>query len=173
MQTPKIIGLAGWSGAGKTTLIMRLIPLLAARGLSVSTIKHAHHDFDIDKPGKDSYEHRRAGAREVLVSSAGRWALMHELRGEPEPNLTDLVSKLGPVDLVLVEGFKRTTPAKIEVHRSLLGQPFLYPEDQAVVAVASDVAVPLPPGLPGLALEDVETIADFIIKRAVPATGLL
>src|SRR6202167_3125834 len=117
-QAMRMIGLAGWSGAGKTTLIVKLIPALRARGFSVSTLKHAHHDFDIDKPGKDSYEHRRAGATEVLVTSANRWALLHELRGAPEPVLGELLENLAPVDVVLVEGFKRSTPIKIEVHRS-------------------------------------------------------
>lgn len=172
MRTPRIIGLAGWSGSGKTTLITRLIPLLTARGVTVSTIKHAHHGFDIDKPGKDSYEHRNAGAREVLVASGNRWALMHELRGAREPDLRELLTKLAPVDLVIVEGFKQTTPVKIEVHRSSLGKPYLYPNDPAVVAVASDVPVPPPSTIPTLALDDIETIADFVLMRAPPATQL-
>jgi molybdopterin-guanine dinucleotide biosynthesis adapter protein len=170
MRNPLIIGLAGWSGAGKTTLITRLIPVLTARGISVSTIKHAHHDFDIDKPGKDSYEHRRAGATET---SANRWALMSELRGEPEPDLRELLTKLATVDVVLVEGFKRTTPIKIEVHRPSLGKPLFYPDDPAVVAVASDVPIPLPSNIPGLALEDVEAIADFVLRQAVPEASLI
>jgi molybdopterin-guanine dinucleotide biosynthesis protein B len=168
MRNPLVIGLAGWSGAGKTTLITRLIPVLTARGISVSTIKHAHHDFDIDRPGKDSYQHRHAGATEVLVTSANRWALMHELRGEPEPDLRELLTRLAAVDVVFVEGFKRTTPVKIEVHRPSLGKPLLYPDDSAVVAVASDVPLPLPSSLPGLLLEDVEAIADFVMTQAVP-----
>jgi molybdopterin-guanine dinucleotide biosynthesis protein B len=172
MRNPLIIGFAGWSGAGKTTLITQLIPVLTARGISVSTIKHAHHDFDIDKPGKDSYEHRRAGATEVLVTSANRWALMHEMRGGPEPDLRELLTKLAAVDVVLVEGFKRTTPVKIEVHRPSLGKPLLYPDDPAVVAVASDVSVPLPSNIPGLMLQDVEAIADFVLTRALPASSL-
>ena len=113
----RVIGLAGWSGAGKTTLLTRLIPVLKARGLAVSTIKHAHHGFDVDRPGKDSHEHRLAGATEVLVSSPLRWALMHELRGAPEPDLADLLPKLAPVDVVIVEGFRRSGLTKIEVHR--------------------------------------------------------
>jgi molybdopterin-guanine dinucleotide biosynthesis protein B len=172
MRNPLIIGFAGWSGAGKTTLITRLIPALTARGISVSTIKHAHHNFDIDKPGKDSYEHRHAGATEVLVTSANRWALMHELRGGPEPDLGELLTKLATVDVVLVEGFKRTTPIKIEVHRPSLGKPLIYPDDPAVVAVASDVPLPLPPGIPGLMLQDVEAIADFVLMRGVPAAAM-
>jgi molybdopterin-guanine dinucleotide biosynthesis protein B len=112
----RVIGFSGWSGAGKTTLIVKLIPVLLARGLSVSTLKHAHHAFDVDRPGKDSYLHREAGASEVLIASANRWALMHELRGEPEPNLAQLLARMSPVDLVLVEGFKRDAHVKIEVH---------------------------------------------------------
>jgi molybdopterin-guanine dinucleotide biosynthesis protein B len=168
-NSPRVIGFAGWSGSGKTTLITRLLPLLIARGISVSTIKHAHHDFDIDKPGKDSYEHRRAGAAEVLVASANRWALMHELRGEAEPDLEALLAKLAPVDLVIVEGFKRTTAIKIEVHRPSLGKPLIYPDDPAVVAVASDVPIPLPPGISNLALDDMAAIADCVLLRAMPA----
>jgi molybdopterin-guanine dinucleotide biosynthesis protein B len=173
MRSPLIIGFAGWSGAGKTTLITRLIPVLTARGISVSTIKHAHHDFDIDTPGKDSYEHRRAGATEVLVTSANRWALMRELRGEPEPDLRELLTKLTTVDVVLVEGFKRTTPIKIEVHRPSLGKPLIYPDDPAVVAVASDVPVPLPSSIPGLMLENVEAVADFVLMQAVREASLI
>jgi molybdopterin-guanine dinucleotide biosynthesis adapter protein len=173
MRNPLVIGFAGWSGAGKTTLIARLIPVLTARGISVSTIKHAHHDFDIDRPGKDSYEHRRAGATEVLVTSANRWALMHELRGGPEPDLGELLDKLAPVDVVLVEGFKRTTPVKIEVHRPSLGKSLLYPDDPAVMAVASDVPIPLPSHIPGLRLEDVEAIADFVLMQTVPEAALM
>jgi molybdopterin-guanine dinucleotide biosynthesis protein B len=169
MDAPRIISFAGWSGSGKTTLITRLIPLLTARGITVSTIKHAHHVFDVDTPGKDSYEHRSAGATEVLVASANRWALMHELRGAPEPDLLELLAKLAPVDLVIVEGFKRTASIKIEVHRPSLGKPFLYPDDPAVVAVASDVPVPLPPGIPNLALDDVAAIADVVLVRAASA----
>src|ERR1700740_2575002 len=112
MHAPRIISFVGWSGSGKTTLITRLIPLLTGRGITVSTVKHAHHAFDIDKPGKDSYEHRSAGATEVLVASAARWALMHELRGAPEPDLNELLAKLAPVDLVIVEGFKRMASIK-------------------------------------------------------------
>jgi molybdopterin-guanine dinucleotide biosynthesis protein B len=162
MRSPVVIGFAGWSGAGKTTLITRLIPVLTGRGFGVSTIKHAHHDFDVDTPGKDSYEHRHAGATEVLLTSSRRWALMHELRGAAEPDLAEVLTKLAPVDLVLVEGFKRTVPRKIEVHRPSVGKPLIYPDDPAVVAVASDVPMALPPGLPGLALDDVERIADFV-----------
>ncbi len=126
----RVIGFAGWSGAGKTTLIVRLIPELNRRGLSVSTIKHAHHNFDLDQPGKDSYEHRAAGAEEVLVASANRVALMRELRGAPEPSLAELLRLLKPVDLVLVEGFKRDPLPKIEVFRAANGKPPIYPDDR-------------------------------------------
>lgn len=161
----KIIGLAGWSGAGKTTLLVKLIPRLVARGLAVSTIKHAHHAFDVDKPGKDSYEHRAAGAREVLVASDVRFALMHELRGAPEPTLADLLGKLSPCDLVLVEGFKRDGHPKIEVHRAANAKPFLYPDDPAIVVLASDAA---PPAcrVPWVHLDDVEAIAALVLQHA-------
>src|ERR1700726_2996227 len=142
----RIFGLAGWSGSGKTTLLAALIPELAARGLTVSTIKHAHHEFDIDQPGKDSWRHRQAGAREVMVASARRWALMHELRDLPEPPLEDLVAQMSPVDLLLVEGWKRHPHPKLEVYRPSLGKPLLYPEDRHIVALASDqpIAAPIP-----------------------------
>lgn len=159
----RIFGLAGWSGSGKTTLLTALIPELIARGLSVSTIKHAHHAFDIDQPGKDSWRHREAGAREVLIGSARRWALMHELREAAEPTLGELVAKLSPVDLVVVEGFKRHPHAKIEVHRPGLGKPLLYPDDPAIVAVASDE--PLAAPLPLLPLNDAGAVASFIVDH--------
>lgn len=156
-----VLGIAGWSGSGKTTLVTRLIPELTARGFSVSTVKHAHHDFDIDQPGKDSFAHRAAGAREVMVGSAARWALMHELRGAAEPTLDQLLAKLGPVDLVLVEGFKTEGHDKIEVVRTGSRHPPLYPTTPSVVAVASDR--PLPDAArPVLDLDDTAAIADFI-----------
>jgi molybdopterin-guanine dinucleotide biosynthesis protein B len=160
----RVIGLAGWSGAGKTTLLRRLIPALTATGLSVSTLKHAHHAFDIDQPGKDSWEHRQAGATEVLIGSANRWALMHELRGAAEPSLAELLAHLSPVDLVLVEGFKRGPHPKIEVHRHANGKPFLHPEDPSIVALASDVAVPGP--LPRVGLDDVDGVAALVLAHA-------
>lgn len=160
----RVIGIAGWSGSGKTTLVTRLVPLLVARGLTVSTLKHAHHSFDVDTPGKDSYEHRRAGASQVLVASMNRWALMHELRGAPEPSLESLLAKFDPVDLVLIEGFKREGHEKLEVHRPGLGKPPLWPEDPSVVAVASDAALPDCP-LPVLPLDRVEAIADFLVAH--------
>jgi molybdopterin-guanine dinucleotide biosynthesis protein B len=163
----RVIGLAGWSGSGKTTLLTRLIPALGARGLSVSTLKHAHHAFDIDRPGKDSYEHRQAGAHQVLVSSAHRWALMTELRGLPEPKLPDLLARLDAVDLILIEGFKRDPHPKIEVFREANGKPWLHPEDPAIVAVASDTK-PASTGLPHTHLDDIAGIADLVLAHAVP-----
>lgn len=134
----KVIGFAGWSGAGKTTLVERLIPRFTGRGLRVSVVKHAHHRFDIDRPGKDSWRHREAGAAEVLVTSAGRWALLHELRDAPEPPLETHLARLSPCDLVLVEGYRRADIPKVEVHRAATGQPLLFPGDPAIVAVATD-----------------------------------
>ncbi len=159
----RIFGIAGWSGSGKTTLMTALIPELVARGISVSTIKHAHHNFDVDQPGKDSWRHREAGAREVMVVSNRRWALMHELRDEPEPGLDQLLPRITPVDLLLVEGFKRHAHPKIEVHRPALGKPPLHPDDPFVAAVASDEDLP---GLtlPLLPLGDPAVIADFILR---------
>jgi molybdopterin-guanine dinucleotide biosynthesis protein B len=161
----RLIGLAGWSGSGKTTLLAKLLPVLIARGRSVSTLKHAHHEFDIDKPGKDSHTHRMAGAREVLISSARRWALMHELRGEPEPSLRELLTHLSPVDLVIVEGYKTQHHPKLEVHRAAVGKPWLYPNDPNIVGVASDTRPPNVP-LPFAALDDVEAIADLVDELA-------
>jgi molybdopterin-guanine dinucleotide biosynthesis protein B len=169
---PRVIGFAGCSGAGKTTLITRLMPLLTARGLAVSTIKQARDDFDIDKPGKDSYQHRRSGAHEVLVASGHRWALMHERRDAPEPELDELPARLEPVDLVIVEGFKRATPVKIEVHRPSLGRPLLYPNDSTIVAVASDEPLRLPAGMPNLALDDMTAIAVCVLLHAMPVTSV-
>jgi molybdopterin-guanine dinucleotide biosynthesis protein B len=158
----KIFGLAGWSGSGKTTLVVRLIPALIARGVSVSTIKHAHHAFDIDRPGKDSYEHRAAGATEVMISSDARWALMHELRGAPEASVEELISHMSPVDLLLIEGFKAHAHPKLEVHRPSLGKPLICTSDPDVVAITTDAPVPAV-RLPRFALDDADGIADFII----------
>jgi molybdopterin-guanine dinucleotide biosynthesis adapter protein len=160
----KIFGLAGWSGSGKTTLLAKLIPELVRRGATVSTIKHAHHDFDVDQPGKDSYAHREAGATEVLVSSSRRFALMHELRGAPEPTLDELISHMSEVDLLLVEGFKSHAHDKLEVHRPSLGKPLLCTDDPRVVAIATDVPVA---GLkiPRLDVNDIAGIADFIARH--------
>lgn len=165
----RMIGLAGWSGAGKTTLLAKLIPELTARGVGVSTIKHAHHRFDVDTPGKDSWIHREAGARQVLVASANRWALMTELRGAAEPELRELLGQLAPVDLVLVEGFKRDRHPKIEVHRAANGKPWIHPEDPAIVAIASDAKPDAT--LPWAPLDDAGAIADLVLRHAVDAAG--
>lgn len=166
----RILGLAGWSGAGKTTLMVRLLPALIARGLTVSTLKHAHHRFDVDTPGKDSYEHRRAGAAQVMVASSARWALMTELRSAREPTLGELLSRMDPVDLILVEGFKRDPHPKIEVHRAANGKPWMHPDMPGIVAVASDV--PPPYDLPYAHLDEVERIADLVLDHAVPLAQL-
>lgn len=167
----RIIGLAGWSGSGKTTLITKLIPRLIARGIRVSTLKHAHHGFDLDQPGKDSFFHRAAGATEVIISSAKRWAILHELRDQPEWDLLALVGKISPVDLVLVEGFKRDAFPKLEIHRAANGKPLIQPEDPYIVAIASDSALPQAQ-VPVVDLNDVEEIADLLLKRAVPIGAL-
>jgi molybdopterin-guanine dinucleotide biosynthesis protein B len=167
----RVIGFAGWSGAGKTTLIVKLIPELNRRGLSVSTIKHAHHNFDLDQPGKDSYEHRAAGAEEVLVASANRVALMRELRGAPEPSLGELFRLLKSVDLVLVEGFKRDPLPKIEISRAANDKPPLYPEDHNIVALISDV---VPSGrLPHVSIDDIAAAADLVLAHAKPLATIL
>jgi molybdopterin-guanine dinucleotide biosynthesis protein B len=168
----RVIGLAGWSGAGKTTLLTRLIPEFARRGLSVSTIKRAHHSFDLDTPGKDSHVHREAGAHEVLISSGQRWALMHELRAEPEARLPELLTRLSPVDLVIVEGFKRENHAKIEIHRAANGKPPLHPGDPTIVAVASDVPFP-EAGRPVVGLDDIAGIANIVMDKAEPLAAVL
>jgi molybdopterin-guanine dinucleotide biosynthesis protein MobB len=160
----KLFGLAGWSGSGKTTLTAKLLPELMARGVTVSTMKHAHHNFDIDQPGKDSYVHRMAGAQEVLVASANRWALMHEHRGAPEPTAAALIAHMTPVDLLLIEGFKREPHDKLEIHRAANGKPLIYPEDQYIVGIASDVTLPDCP-LPQLPLDNVAAIAAFIVDH--------
>jgi molybdopterin-guanine dinucleotide biosynthesis adapter protein len=162
----RIIGLAGWSGSGKTTLLAKVIPRIVARGLKVSTVKHAHHSFDMDRPGKDSHSHRMAGATEVLVGSANRWAVVHELRGEAEPTLPALLRKASPVDLVLVEGYKGESHPKLEVYRAANGKPMLHPGDPAIVAVASDT--PLSGvRIPVLDLNDIEGITDILLRHAV------
>jgi len=168
----KIFGFAGWSGSGKTTLVTKLIPELVDRGVRVSTMKHAHHTFDIDQPGKDSYEHRTAGATEVMVSSASRWALIHEARGSDEPSIEELVARMTPVDLLLIEGFKAYPHDKIEVYRASVGKPLLCVSEEHIVAVASDAPVP-EARVPVLDMNDVAGIADFILKRTglKPARG--
>jgi molybdopterin-guanine dinucleotide biosynthesis protein B len=167
----RVIGLAGWSGAGKTTLLVRLIPELGRRGVSVSTVKRAHHDFDVDQPGKDSYRHREAGAREVLVASSRRFALVHELRDEAEPGLAHLLGRLAPVDLVIVEGFKNEPHPKIEIHRAENAKSFLHASRPGIVAIATDAAPPL--GLPAAHLDDVAAIADLVLAHAVPLDAVL
>ena len=168
----RIIGLAGWSGSGKTTLITKLIPRLTARSLSVSTLKHAHHGFDLDKPGKDSFMHRAAGATEVIISSSNRWAILHELRGQPEWNLPDLVAKMSSVDLVLVEGYKRDSFPKLEIYRAANGKPLIHPEDKYIVAIASDVALPQA-RVAVVDLNDIDAVADLLIEHAVPVDAVM
>lgn len=155
-----VFGFAGYSGSGKTTLIEKLIPLFVAHGLTVSLIKHAHHDFDVDQPGKDSFRHRKAGCREVLVSSDQRWALMHELHQTREPNLNELIAHLAPCDWVLVEGFKRSPIRKLEVHRTDNGKPLLYPQDSSIVALACEPITDAP--IPTFDINDIEQIFEFI-----------
>jgi len=163
----RVMGFAGWSGAGKTTLLTRLIPELLARGYHVSTLKHAHHKFDIDRPGKDSFEHRVAGATEVMIVSDSRWALMHELRGQPEPGLPELLPKFSATDFILVEGFKRDGHAKIEIHRQDNQKPWMFPDDPSICALASDIEPPAS-RLPRVCLNDVAAIADLVEQYAVP-----
>jgi molybdopterin-guanine dinucleotide biosynthesis adapter protein len=167
----KVIGLAGWSGAGKTTLLSRVIPHFRASGLRVSVIKHAHHGFDVDVPGKDSWVHRQSGAAEVLVSSARRWALMHELREAAEPLLPELLGKMSRVDLVIVEGFKSEPHRKIEVHRKANGKPLLFPGDPAIAGIATDAAVET--ALPVAHLDDTPAIAAMMLGSAMPVEDLL
>ena len=167
----RVIGLAGWSGSGKTTLLARLIPLLTGEGLRVSTIKHAHHNFDVDKPGKDSWTHRQAGASEVLVVSDTRWALMHELRGDAEPSLTELLGKLSECDLVIVEGFKREPIPKIEIWRAEVGKPLLHPDDPAIVLMTSDDPCPQA-CVPILPLSDLPALARAVLSAARPIGAL-
>ncbi len=160
----KLFGIVGWKNAGKTTLVAKLVTELKARGLSVSTVKHAHHAFDLDQPGRDSYQHREAGAQEVLISSGKRWALMHELENETEYSLGDLLTKMIPVDIVLIEGFKKDAHAKIECHRATSEMPLVSASNKTIVAVASDVAVDAG-GLRCLDLNDIAQIADFVMAE--------
>lgn len=156
----KIYGITGWKNAGKTTLTERLVAHFAGQGLRVSTVKHAHHDTEIDHPGRDSFRHRQAGAGQVIVASPARWAVMTELRGAAEPPLADLLAHLAPCDLVLVEGYKRAPHPKIEAHRAVIGRALLAPENPTIRAVASDS--PLAIGLPCFDLDDIPAIAAFI-----------
>ncbi|MFA5081961.1 MAG: molybdopterin-guanine dinucleotide biosynthesis protein B [Hydrogenophilaceae bacterium] len=158
----KVLGFAGYSGSGKTTLIERLLPLFRADGLRVAVIKQSHHDVEVDRPGKDSWRHRQAGAGEVLLTSPGRWMLVHELDGAPEPDLAELLPRLSPCDLVLVEGFRHGSHAKLEVHRSELGKPWLYPDDDAIIAVLGDAPAA---SIAHIALDDIPAIYEFILQQ--------
>ena len=172
----RVIGLAGWSGAGKTTLIVKLIPALQARGLGVSTLKHAHHHFEIDQPGKDSFRHREAGAHEVLIASSNRFALLHELRGAPEPSLATLIGKLEPVDILIIEGFRHEPHAKLEVHRAANAKPFLFPDDTNIKALVSDApeaGALFGTRLPYAHLDAIESAVDLILKFATPVADTL
>jgi molybdopterin-guanine dinucleotide biosynthesis protein B len=168
----RVIGLAGWSGSGKTTLLSRVIPVLVKRGLKVSTVKHAHHAFDIDLPGKDSHTHRTVGAKEVLISSGRRWAQIHELREQAELKLPELLRKLAPVDLVIVEGYKAYPHPKLEVYRAAVGKPLMQPEDSWIVAIAADSKLPQTQ-VPVINLDDVEKIADVLLVEAMPLDQVL
>jgi molybdopterin-guanine dinucleotide biosynthesis protein B len=163
----RIIGLAGWSGSGKTTLVTKVIPVLVKRGLKIATVKHAHHDFDTDQPGKDSWLHRQAGASEVAIVSSRRWAIVHELSGDAEPPLADMLAKLSPVDLVIVEGFKRHAHPKLEVYRAAVGKPLLHPDDDCIVAIATDAPL-REAALPVVMLDDIESIANVLQAEALP-----
>lgn len=159
----KLFGIVGWKNTGKTGLVERLVREISGRGFSVSTLKHAHHSFDVDQPGRDSHRHRVAGAQEVLLASGKRWALMHELREDREPGMRELLARLSPVDLVLVEGYKGEAHAKIETHRAEVGQALIAPDDPTVRAVASDTAITL--DRPVFDLDDTTGIADFILAE--------
>ena len=168
----RIIGFAGWSGSGKTTLLSKVIPRLVARGFTVSTVKHAHHGFDVDTPGKDSHTHRMAGASEVLVASAARWALMHELRGASEPTIYELLQKMSPVDLVLIEGFKSALHARVEIFRNEVGKPPFHPENPQVVGIISDTPFP-DAGPPVVHIDDIEGVVALILAKAEPLDDVL
>jgi molybdopterin-guanine dinucleotide biosynthesis protein B len=157
----KIFGFAGWSGSGKTTLIEQVIPRFVGAGLKVSLIKHAHHRFDVDQPNKDSFRHRAAGCSEVLVTSGERWALMHEMRGEPEVTLEQQIARMSPCDLLLIEGYKRYPLPKLEIFRESNGKPLLHTEDEHIVALATDT--PVQCSLPQFDLEDYDAIAAFVL----------
>jgi len=172
MGEAKVLGIVGWSGSGKTTLLVKLIPLLVLRGLRITTLKHAHHAFDVDQPGKDSYEHRKAGASEVIVSSARRWVQMHEIGDGAEATLADHLRRVSPCDLVLIEGYKSEGHPKLEVFREATGKPPLHPTDKGIVAVASDQPIP---GLqiPRVDLNDITAVAELILKSAEPLSQVL
>jgi molybdopterin-guanine dinucleotide biosynthesis protein B len=172
MNSARVLGVAGWSGSGKTTLMTKLIPLLVGRGVRVATLKHAHHAFDVDQPGKDSYEHRKAGACEVIVSSARRWVQMHEVGDGPEATLAQLIARLSPCDLVLVEGFKTGQHPKMEVFRRAVGKTPLHPEDPRIIAIASDQDFP-GAGIPRVDINDIEAIAEMVLAHAEPLEKLI
>lgn len=161
----RILGFAGWSGSGKTTLLAKVIPRLVARGLTVSTVKHAHHGFDVDTPGKDSHTHRLAGATEVLVASAKRWALMHELRQESEPTIYELLQRMSPVDLVLIEGFKSARHVRIEVFRKSIGKAPFHPENPQVAGIVSDMPFP-DAAVPVVHIDDIEGVVELVLAKA-------
>jgi molybdopterin-guanine dinucleotide biosynthesis adapter protein len=171
-NSARVLGIVGWSGSGKTTLITRLIPALIARGIRVATLKHAHHKFDVDQPGKDSYEHRAAGACEVIVSSSRRWVQMHEIGDGAEATLAELLAKVSPCDLILVEGFKTERHPKLEVFREANAHPPLHPIDLRIVAIASDRPFP-DAGIPVVNLNDIPAVADLVLGRAEPLTAVL
>jgi molybdopterin-guanine dinucleotide biosynthesis protein B len=172
VNSARVLGLVGWSGSGKTTLITKLIPLLLSRGVRVATLKHAHHAFDVDQPGKDSYEHRKAGACEVIVSSARRWVQMHELGDAAEATLAQLLQRVSPCDLILVEGFKTHGHSKMEVFRQATGKTLLHPGDRRIVAIASDQKFPNA-GVPVVDLNDIAAVADLIEASASPLQATL
>jgi molybdopterin-guanine dinucleotide biosynthesis protein B len=172
MSSARVLGIVGWSGSGKTTLITRLIPALTAQGIRVATLKHAHHQFDVDQPGKDSYEHRKAGACEVIVSSARRWVQMHEVADGAEATLPQLLAKVSPCDLILVEGFKTERHPKLEVFREAAGNPPLHPDDPRIVAIASDHPFP-EAGIPAVDLNYIPAVADLVLERAEPLASVL
>ncbi|MGH8218012.1 MAG: molybdopterin-guanine dinucleotide biosynthesis protein B [Steroidobacteraceae bacterium] len=172
MNDAKVLGIVGWSGSGKTTLLVKLIPLLVGRGLRVATLKHAHHAFDVDQPGKDSYEHRKSGATEVIVSSARRWVQMHEIGAGAEATLAELLARVSPCDIVLVEGFKSTRQPKIEVFRASVGKTPLYPSDKSIVGVASDQRL-CGIGIPCVQLDDISAAAELVLSKAQPVAAVL
>ena len=165
MRAAGVLGVVGWSGSGKTTLLTKLIPLLVGRGLRIATLKHAHHAFDVDQPGKDSYEHRKAGASEVIVSSSRRWAQMHEIGEGAEATLAQLLRRLSPCDLVLVEGYKSERHSKMEVFRQAAGKSPLYPADSRIVAIASDQMIP-DASIPVVDLNDIEAVGNMVCACA-------
>ncbi len=167
-----MLGMVGWSGSGKTTLLVKLIPLLVSRGLRIATLKHAHHAFDVDQPGKDSYEHRKAGASEVIVSSARRWVQMHELGQEAEATLAEHLRRLSPCDLILVEGYKSERHPKMEIFREAVGKSALHPTDERILVIASDSALP-EARVPVIDLNDIAAVADAVCVHAQPLAAVL